>query len=53
MFRYPRYNEPYLKQIRQSSLSPFDWKYKQSLIFFEFFIDTLPTKCHSQAIFSL
>ena len=28
MFRYPHYNEPFLKQVRHSSLLPFHWKYE-------------------------
>ena len=38
MFRYPHYNEPYLKQVRQSSLSPFQWKYKQIFTSFKFLL---------------
>ena len=40
MFRYPHYNEPYLKQVRHSSLLPFHWKYEQSFTSFEFCIGT-------------
>ena len=49
MFRYPHYNEPYLKRVKHSSLSP----YKLNLTSLEFYTDILPTQCHSQAIFSL